>query len=149
MRRLLLMSCLIVFFVTCTKEYTNPIPSLRVFIEVDLAFRDKELVSFTGHKIFTPKNTVHGKEFVGYGGVLVTHTIFDEYKAFDLACPNEVRSNAIVEIDDEYNAVCKVCGSKYEVIMNYGSGVCIAGPSKYPLRYYRTEVRGKTVIVRN
>ena len=149
MRRIFILCCFCLFCLTCTKEYNNPIPSLRVYIEVDLTFRDKELQAIADHKIFTSKNTVPGKEFTGYAGVLVTHSIFDEYKAFDLACPNEIRKDAIVEIDDEYNAICKVCGSKYEVILNYGSGACISGPSKYALRPYRTETRNKMLIVRN
>jgi len=149
MRRFILTGCMIVFFFTCTKEYTNPIPLLRVYLEVKLSDRDRELIGHNTHKIFTLNNTVHGKEFTGYGGVLVTHTIFDEYKAFDLACPNEARKDVVVEIDNEYNAVCKLCGSKYETILNYGSGACFVGPSKYPLRYYHTELNGKTLIVRN
>ena len=148
-RRLVIIGCMIVFFFACTKEYTNPIPSYRVLIEADLTFRDRELTDYNTSKIFTSKNTVHGKEYTGYGGVLVTHTIFGEYKAFDLACPHEVRRDAVVEIDEEYNAVCKVCGSKYEVSLVYGSGACIAGPSKYPLRPYHTEIRGNILIVRN
>jgi len=149
MRRFILLCCLCLFFMTCTKDYYNPIPSRYVYLEVDLNFRDKELQSLVSHKIFTTKNTTHGKEYPGYAGVLVTYSIFGEYKAFDIACPNEVRQDAIIEIDDDNNAVCKVCGSKYEVILNYGSGGCIGGPSKYPLRTYRTSLRGNTLIVRN
>ena len=149
MRRLFIISCMLIFFFTCTKEYNNPIPVFPVYIEVDLTFRDKELLSITEHKIFTKNNTVQGKEYTGYGGVLVTNSLQNGYKAFDLACPNEVRRDAVIEIDDEYNAVCKVCGSKYEVIMIYGSGACISGPSKYPLRPYHAELRGKALIVRN
>ena len=149
MRRLIIISFLSVLLLTCTEEYNNPVPSFRVYIEVDLTFRDKELQAVAAHKIFTSKNTVPGKEITGYAGVLVTYTMFGEYKAFDLACPNEVRREAIVEIDDDYNAVCKICGSKYEVIRTYGSGVCIEGPSKYALRPYRTELRNKILIIGN
>jgi len=149
MRRLLLIGFISVFYFSCTKEYINPIPSYRVYIEVDLTFRDKELVGYNTYKIFTSKNTVHGKEFTGYGGVLVTHTMLDAYKAFDLACPNEVKRDAIVAIDDDYNAFCKVCGSQFEVSRTYGSGACIAGPSKYALRPYHTELRGNMLIIRN
>jgi len=113
-------------------------------------YRDKELQAMNAHRIFTTKNTIHGKEFTGYAGVLVTYSTFGGYKAFELACPHEVRRDAVVEIDNDLNAVCKVCGSKYEVILNYGSGGCISGPSKYPLRIYRTELRGNSqLIVRN
>ena len=150
MRRLIIIGCLFVFFSTCTQEYINPIPSYQVFLDVNLTDRDKVLKASPSYKIFTYKNTVHGKEFTGYGGVLVTNSTFGGYKAFDAACPNEIRTDAVVEIDDDYNAVCKVCGSKYEVILNNGSGICLSGPSKYPLRIYRTELRSATqLIVRN
>jgi len=150
MRRFSILCCLLVSFCTCTDEYRNPIPSYRVYLEVDLQFRDKQLQSLLSYKIFTTKNTVHGKEYTGYAGVLVTHSIFGDYKAFDIACPNEVRSDAVVEIDSDNNAVCKVCGSKYEVILNFGSGGCITGPSKYPLRQYRLSNKDdKMLIVRN
>lgn len=101
------------------------------------------------NKLFTDKNTIRGKEYTGYAGVLVTFSTFGGYKAFDIACPYEVRLDAVVEIDKDNNAVCKVCGSKYEVILNYGSGACIAGTSKHALRPYRTELRNNTLIVRN
>ena len=103
----------------------------------------------TSHKIFTAKNTIHGKEFTGFAGVLVTYSTFGGYQAFDIACPHEARTDAVVEIDKDNNAVCKVCGSKYEVILNYGSGACIGGPSKHSLRLYRTSLKNKTLIVNN
>ena len=149
MRRLIIIGCIFVSFITCIKEYANPIPSLRVYLEVNLNDRDKELIGHNTYKIFTLNNTVHGKESTGFAGVLVTRLINGDYKAFDLACPNEARRDAIVEIGEDRNAVCKICGSKYEVILNYGSGMCISGPSKYPLRYYHTELRDKILIVRN
>ena len=149
MKRFIIICCLCVFFLTCTKEYYNPIPSHYVYLEVNLADRDKELRSIPSHKIFTPKNIITGKEGTGYAGVLVTNSFFGGYRAFDVACPNEVRRDAVVEIDDDYNAVCKVCGSKYEVILNNGSGVCIGGPSQYALRPYRTTLRDNKLIVRN
>ena len=145
----ILLSYLCLCLMACTKEYYNPIPVRRVYLEVDLNYRDKELQAFASHKIFTSKNTINGKEQTGFAGVLVTCTLFGEYKAFDAACPHEARTDAVIEIDEEYNAVCKVCGSKYEVILNYGSGACIGGPSKHPLRLYRTSLSGNMLIVRN
>lgn len=149
-RRFLMLGCLFLFVIDCTKEYINPVPSYSVYIEVDLTFRDKELKSSASSKIFTAKNTIHGKERTGYAGVLVTNSIFGGYKAFDIACPLEVRRDAVIEIDSDNNAVCKVCGSKFEIVLNYGSGGCINGISKYPLRQYRTSMKdNNTLIVRN
>jgi nitrite reductase/ring-hydroxylating ferredoxin subunit len=116
---------------------------------LDLTFRDKILQGTASYKIYTTKNIIAGKEYTGYAGVLVTNSIFGGYKAFDIACPNETRTDAVVEIDEDNNAVCKVCGSKYEVILNYGSGVCIGGPSKHPLRQYMTSLKNKTLTVSN
>ncbi len=150
MRRLLLTGCILVFFLTCTDEYKNPIPSYRVYIEVDLTFRDKELLPFLSYKIFTPKNITQGKEFTGYAGVLVVHTLLGEYKAFDVACPHETRTDITIAIDEENNAICKSCGSKYEVLLNFGTGGRIDGPSKYPLRPYSILFKdNNTLIVRN
>ena len=148
MRRFFIFLCLLSFLFTCTDEYLNPVPSRRVYLEVDLKYRDKILEPLVSYKIFTAKNTINGKEFTGYAGVLVTHSIFGDYKAFDIACPYETRIDAVVEIDEDNNAICKVCGSKYDVILN-GSGGCIKGPSKSPLRQYRTTLRDKTLFVNN
>ena len=149
MKRFTIIYCLCLFFATCTEEYYNPIPSLPVYLEVDLTYRDKELRSIPSHKIFTLKNTIAGKERTGYAGVLVTYSMFGGYRAFDIACPHEARPDAVIEIDDDYNAVCQVCGSKYEVILNNGSGACIGGSSKNALRPYRTTLKDKTLIIRN
>ena len=151
MRRFVIFCCLIVFCCTCTKEYFNPVPKSRVYIEVDLVFRDKELQAYASSKIFTSNNTIHGKELTGYAGVLVTRSLFGEYKAFDIACPYEVQMGAVVEINNENNAVCNVCGSTFEVMLNYASGGCIGGPSKYALRPYNVFIKDvdKTLIIRD
>ena len=151
MRRFLIFCSLLACYLCCTDDYYNPVPPRHVYLEIDLTYRDKELRSMASCKIFTPKsNIILGKEYTGFAGVLVTHTNLDGYKAFDLACPHEVRADAIIEIDSENNAVCKVCGSKYEVINFYGSGGCISGPSKYPLRhYFITPSSGDRLIVRS
>ena len=148
MRRLFIFCCILACFLSCTDNFDNPIPVRPVYLELDLTFRDKELNAHLSYKIFTDKNTIGGKERTGYAGVLVTNSL-DGYKAFDLACPNEVRMDAVVEIDNENNAVCKVCGSKYEVILNFGSGMCISGPSKHALRQYSTIKNNNSLIVRN
>jgi nitrite reductase/ring-hydroxylating ferredoxin subunit len=108
------------------------------------------LIGIPSYKIYTESNIVKGKELVGFGSVLVVHTMQGEYKAFDLACPKEANSAIRVYIDDDYNAVCPECGSKFEVILNSSSGMCIEGSAKYPLRYYLVIGSGSNkLIVRN
>lgn len=82
----------------------------------------------------------------GFGGVLLINgmdpytTSTDTPLAYDLACPVEMKSSVRVEIEGElYNAVCPVCGSKYDVTMGGGaplSGPAATGDHKYGLRRY-------------
>lgn len=82
----------------------------------------------------------------GYGGVLLicgldlfTATA-DSPLAYDLSCPVEAKPDIRVEIEGElYEAVCPVCGSRYDVTMNGGapiSGPAASGERKYALRRY-------------
>ena len=80
----------------------------------------------------------------GYGGVLLISG-FDPRTgdigplAFDLSCPVERLPDVRVEVDpDNFDAVCPVCGSHYNVVEQSGSP--ISGPAKsmkYALRPYR------------
>lgn len=83
----------------------------------------------------------------GFGGVLLIEGM-DPFSgetltplAYDLACPVEVRSDVRVRIEgDLYEAVCPVCGSRYDVCMGGGtplSGPAATGKHKYGLRRYR------------
>lgn len=82
----------------------------------------------------------------GFGGVLLINGM-DPYTsstdvplAYDLACPVEMKATVRVEVEGElYNAVCPVCGSRYDVTMGAGaplSGPAATGDHKYGLRRY-------------
>lgn len=82
----------------------------------------------------------------GFGGVLLISgmdpytTTTDVPLAYDLACPVEMKASVRVEVEGElYNAVCPVCGSKYDVTMGGGaplSGPAATGEHKYGLCRY-------------
>lgn len=82
----------------------------------------------------------------GYGGVLLISGM-DPFTtqtgvplAYDLSCPVEMKADVRVEVEDElYQAVCPVCGSRYDVTMGGGnplSGPAATGTVKYGLRRY-------------
>lgn len=80
--------------------------------------------------------------FTGFGGVLLiggTNPFSGEsYEpmAYDMACPVERRQDVRVRIDNSnLEAVCPVCLSRYDVIMNAGAPV--AGPAVQSDRKYR------------
>ncbi|MDR1524569.1 MAG: (2Fe-2S)-binding protein [Tannerella sp.] len=149
MKRILLICCLLISYLSCTDEYKNPIPLLPVYLYLDLTFEDKELKAIGSYKEYTDKNINHELgERCGFGGVLVVHTMLDEFKAFDRTCPFEVQPNITVEVDREVlYAVCPKCGSKYD--LGFGTGGLNKGVSKHGLRPYNTTLSGNKLIVKN
>lgn len=98
--------------------------------------------------------------YTGFGGVLLIGGM-DPYTAatnvplaYDMACPVECRNSVTVYIDEgNLDAVCPVCGSRYNVVM--GGGAPLAGPAltgeiKYRLQPYRCipQISGGYIIVR-
>lgn len=147
MKRILIICCILISVFACKTE-ENPIPLYAVYLNLDLTYEDKELKGVPSYKEYTTKNiNASLGERVGYGGVLVIHTMLDEYKAFDRACPYEVNSNTTVEVDDDMlYAVCPKCSTKYEI--GFGTGASI-GVSKHGLRQYNTVLSGSKLIVKN
>ncbi len=147
MKRILIICSILISVFACKTE-ENPIPSYAVYLNLDLTFKDKELKTIPSYKEYTSKNanTSLG-ERIGYGGVLVIHTMLDEYKAFDRTCPYEVNSSITVEVNDDIlYAVCPKCSTKYEI--GFGTGAA-AGVSKHGLRQYNTILNGSKLIVKN
>lgn len=56
----------------------------------------------------------------GFGGVLLCTTYAGVPVAYDLACPVECRANVRVYINDEFEAECPMCHSRYDVFEKYG-----------------------------
>lgn len=84
--------------------------------------------------------------YTGYGGVLLIGGM-DPYTgdtnvplAYDLACPVECRPDVRVFVDTStYEAVCPVCGSRYDVCMAAGAptaGPALTGEHRYRLQPY-------------
>ena len=121
---LLLISC---------KQYKNPIPDFPVRLEFNITADAPELAAFNGYKEFTvPKNAT---QYLGYGGILVFHTIDDKFYAFDMACPYEVKPTVKVHCNYVGVAVCDSCKTQFSVVD--GNGYVQSGVAKYPLKKYQ------------
>lgn len=132
-------------FLSCGEEESDNIFSSRVNFKINL-INDKELTSPYGTKEFPVKEFPNGRlagESVGYGGLLIVcstnlidnSTIFQPY-AYDLACPYEKKLNYLIKPDKEGKAMCRECGSVYNImsgnIINgsgIGLGLPISGPA--------------------
>lgn len=92
--------------------------------------------------------------YTGFGGVLLVGDMLGNPRAYDLSCPVERKADVRVAIDpdDEYLAVCPVCGSRYNVFSLMGHPVSGQAAEKgYALRPYRVEAGRGTdyMIIRN
>ena len=152
MKRLMLFLLFFAVF-SCEKFPENPVYG-RVFLKLDLLYRDKALRGIGGYRTYLYSNpgidyNPQQNESLGLGGLLVIHTTMDTYSAFDLACPNEStpNRNVIVEVvDGGMNAHCPKCGTTYQIID--GTGIAIKG-KKFGLKIYNVVVNGNTGVVTN
>ena len=87
-----------------------------------------------------------GTTYTGYGGILLIggmdqfNSDTDTPLAYDLSCPVECRRDVRVRIDEKtLDAVCPVCDSHYNVVMQGGaatSGKAYSHKPRYGLRRY-------------
>lgn len=128
----------------CTDDYISPIPDFPVSMQLNLStnyptFRN----SVNEHLTFTTRRFEIDR--IGYGGILV-YTGFDEqYYAFDMACPYEVKTDVRVYPNGLGQAVCEECGTVYDI--SYGIGNPTSGPSKDILKRYKTSLTGDILYI--
>lgn len=143
MKRLLILTCLLVC--SC-HEMHNPIPDYPVYLVLDLTFEDKALRDIPSSKAYTVQTVNSGVERVGFGGVLVVHAVDDRFYAFDLACPHEQSRNIHIAADENtLNAVCTVCGTRYDIGVG-GTGAPNGVGKSYLKRYAVIDTRPRIVV---
>lgn len=98
--------------------------------------------------------------YLGFGGILLIGGV-DPFTsesnvplAYDLSCPVECSQTVRVAVDSEnLEAVCPVCGSRFDVVMAGGSpvgGPALTGKYKYGLRRYVCDpAQGGGYIIHN
>jgi hypothetical protein len=84
---------------------------------------------------------------LGINGIVIYRLNQDEYYAFDLMCPYEKSLDCMVRITDGATCKCPCCDTQYIIVTN-PAGI-ISGPSKWPLKSYRTVVSGDYLYVSN
>lgn len=122
-----LISLLFIFLpFSCDKENENPVPFAHVDFNIIIGTTQYiELNNIGGYAYFTG----------GYKGIIIYRASEDEFKAYDRACPyHPFEDKAIIRVDQDWLATDTLCGSVFE--LNFGS--VVDGPSKHPLREYRT-----------
>jgi hypothetical protein len=152
-RTALILSALIMLALTgCDKvDSTSRIPTYQVAIRLNSTglwntygvHSYGESVRFSRDKGIPANYSYTATTYTGFGGVLLIcgyNFVSGDYNsplAYDLACPVEAKSSVIVSVNSDYEAVCPVCGSHFNV--TEGGGGPISGPAltkKYGLQRY-------------
>lgn len=97
--------------------------------------------------MYSNLNTVGGYEYLvgGYRGVVVFRYSWDEFFAYERACPKDNETAVVVDTASSVILICPKCGSKFI----YTDGTPIEGPAKSPLRSYSTHYDGNVLHVYN
>lgn len=142
--------------VACNQVDDDRIPSLPVYINLSGAGMwntygvagiglSRSFIN-SGGVTSPPGFPFTANTYLGFGGVLLIGGM-DPFTsepnvplAYDLACPVERDQSVRVSVDpDNFEAVCRKCGSRYDVVMAGGSpvaGPALTGDVKYGLRRY-------------
>lgn len=139
-------------FCSCSKDSVNIddiVPYRKIDVELNLTYHN-ELTNNTAIYF----DDVYGV-IVGYNN----HGIFvfrsnDEYFAYDATCTHDVESDEHVILndpddDDEWNAgaKCPVCNSEF--LIPNGAYPIDGSVAKYPLKEYKTSLRGNSLRIYN
>lgn len=127
----------------CTTDSTT-IPLAPVNLQVNLLQATTLTAIGATESYITPNSSL---EALGYGGILVVHTLSDSYVAFDLSCPYEAQQNVRVVVQSDLTAKCPVCGSVYRIMD--GTGWPISGPSRHKLKQYHVYPDGNVLNITN
>jgi len=121
----------VIFLLICCNPNRTPILDMPVRLEFNLVSAP-ELYGYFGFKEFVVPQ--YASQYLGYGGILVFHTIEDKFCAFDMSCPYEAKPNVRVHCDITGIARCDSCQSAFYV--GDGNAFLVEGKAKFPLKQY-------------
>jgi nitrite reductase/ring-hydroxylating ferredoxin subunit len=133
----------LILLLGCTTD-TSTIPLAPVNLQVNL-LQATNLTAIGATESYITASTT--SEELGYGGLLVVHTLNDTYCAFDLSCPYEALQTVRVIVQSDLTAKCPVCGSVYRIMD--GTGWPISGPSRHKLKQYHVYPDGNYLNIIN
>ncbi len=137
--------------ISCNKEENDVIPNVIVDFYIDLndpVFFDLNAIG--NHVLVNASTNNMGIYAAGYdnNGIIIYRAQADEFLAYDRTCPHDYAINnqsIAVNIDGIY-AECPVCKTLF-ALPSFGTPT--SGPSKYPLKVYRTSFNGQFIHVYN
>jgi len=150
--RIFLLICIIpVIHYSCHKEENDVIPDVLVDFYIDLNDPEFFVLNAIGNHVMVNSNTNNlGYRASGFdnNGIIIYRAQADEFIALDRTCPHDYQldgASIAVDVEGIY-AECPLCASTY-ALPSFGTPS--SGPSRYPLKMYRTRFDGQFVHVTN
>lgn len=113
----------------------NPyLPNYPVDLQVNMSLPQYSNLQFPSNHVVDYSQGVRG---------IVIFNTGSGFNAFDLACPNQVLSSCSTMSIDGINAVCDCDGAQYSLFSGQSPG------KEYPLKQYRVQINGNTLVVYN
>ncbi len=114
----------LLLFFSC-KNGANKIPYVYVDFTIDLNKPEYVDLSVPGGYLYLTG---------GFRGIVVYRVDFDEFKAYERACPYDPDCGRVNVIPDSLIAVDSCCGSEFSLKYD---GVVLKGPAREPLMQYK------------
>lgn len=122
--KVIILLLLMLSFFSC-KENRNPVPDIYVDILIPLGDPLYNSITIPGNYLY-----IKG----GVNGILLYHTVDDQYKAYDRTCTYDPDCGKVSFIENTFKAVDTVCcGSEFSMLVD---GIVEQGPAEFPLKQY-------------
>lgn len=152
LRKFLILPLLLLFFANCNKDDHDIIPNILVDFTIDIGTPRFDDLNSVLNSIVVDES-YYGSLSSGYNnnGIVVFRLSLDEFLAFDLTCPHDYDKGIDVAVElentSDLSAECPECGTKY-MLTGYGYPGN-TGPSRYPLKQYKTDFYMNLIRVYN
>lgn len=138
-RTSILMVIIVMIAISCKKEEQAPeIP--YVYVNFSLNPNGTQYIKL---------NQVNGSETVygGYNGIVIFRKSFNEFMAFERACPYDplVPGAKLIVDESSPTVYCPICSSKFTLT----EGIPYDGPSHFSLKQYSTVYDGAMLYISN
>lgn len=115
----------------CYAEDEMPVPEVYVDAYIDLYDPQYQETVFTAYRD-------HDGNMIGnYGIIVYCPDLYTAY-AYDRMCPHDVDNYCMIEDMYDGTVMCPCCNSSF--VISNSTGNVISGPSRWPLKSYRTEI---------
>jgi len=122
--KVIILLLLILCFFSCD-EKQNPVPN--VYVDILIPLNDPQYSSIT-----VPGNFLYLTG--GVNGILLIHTVDDQYKAYDRTCTYDPDCGTVSYNENTFRATDTVCcGSEFSMLVD---GIVEQGPAEFPLKQY-------------